>query len=119
VALSTILIVVIPGIILFLALNLVARELYRKLQETRRLAEREKVLDESLRLDFTRESRTLKRVEVPDPKARILCVDDEPVILDSFRKILVLGGYSIDTVETGRRRWGWCAPVTTTSCSPT
>jgi CheY-like chemotaxis protein len=106
VALSTILIVVIPGIILFLALNLVARELYRKLQETRRLAEREKVLDESLRLDFTRESRTLKRVEVPDPKARILCVDDEPVILDSFRKILVLGGYSIDTVETGQEALG-------------
>ena len=63
--LSTILIVVIPGIILFLGLNLVARELYQKLQEAKRQGEREKVLDESLRLDFTRESRSLKRVEVP------------------------------------------------------
>lgn len=104
--LSTILIVVIPGIILFLGLNLVARELYQKLQEAKRQGEREKVLDESLRLDFTRESKSLKRVEVPEPKARILCVDDEPVILDSFRKILVLDGYSVDTVETGREALG-------------
>jgi CheY-like chemotaxis protein len=28
-------------------------------------------------------------------------VDDEPVILDSFRKILVLAGFSVDTVESG------------------
>jgi CheY-like chemotaxis protein len=104
--LSTVLIVVIPGIILFLGLNLVARELYQKLQEARRQGEREKVLDESLRLDFTRESKSLKRVEVPEPKARILCVDDEPVILDSFRKILVLDGYSVDTVETGQEALG-------------
>jgi DNA-binding NtrC family response regulator len=38
---------------------------------------------------------------VPNPKARILCVDDEDVILDSFRKILVLDGYSVDTVNSG------------------
>jgi CheY-like chemotaxis protein len=37
-----------------------------------------------------------------DWKARILAVDDEPVILDSFRKILVLAGFSVDTVETGQ-----------------
>lgn len=105
-ALSTILIIVIPGIILFLFLNLAARELYRKLQETKRRAEREEALAESLRLDFTRESPTLKRVEVKDPVARILCVDDEEVILDSLRKILVLDGYSIDTVETGQEALG-------------
>jgi CheY-like chemotaxis protein len=69
-------------------------------------AEREEALAESLRLDFTRESKTLKRVEVKDPVARILCVDDEEVILDSLRKILVLDGYSIDTVETGQEALG-------------
>jgi CheY-like chemotaxis protein len=105
-ALSTILIIVIPGIILFLFLNLAARELYRKLQDAKKRAEREVALAESLRLDFTRESKTLKRVEVRDPVARILCVDDEEVILDSLRKILVLDGYSIDTVETGQEALG-------------
>jgi CheY-like chemotaxis protein len=33
-------------------------------------------------------------------------VDDEPVVLDSFRKILVLEGYSIDTVETAQEALG-------------
>lgn len=105
-ALSTILIIVIPGIILFLFLNLAARELFLKLHEAKRKAEREEALAESLRLDFTRESRTLKRVEVKDPVARILCVDDEAIILDSLRKILVLDGYSVDTVETGQEVLG-------------
>ena len=71
-----------------------------------RRAEREEALAESLRLDFTRESKTLKRVEVKDPVARILCVDDEDVILNSFRKVLVLDGYSVDTVETGQEALG-------------
>jgi CheY-like chemotaxis protein len=35
-----------------------------------------------------------------------LAVDDEPIILDSFRKILVVAGYSIDTVEKGREALG-------------
>ena len=38
---------------------------------------------------------------MPNAKARILAVDDEPVVLDSFRRILVLEGFDIDTVETG------------------
>jgi CheY-like chemotaxis protein len=105
-ALSTILIIVIPGIVLFLFLNLAARELFLKLHEVKRKAEREEALAESLRLDFTRESKTLKRVEVKDPVARILCVDDEEIILDSLRKILVLDGYSVDTVETGQEVLG-------------
>jgi CheY-like chemotaxis protein len=33
-------------------------------------------------------------------------VDDEEVILNSFRKVLVLDGYSIDTVETGQEALG-------------
>jgi CheY-like chemotaxis protein len=98
--------VLIPGIILFLALNLAARELFRRYQEMKKQAEREAALAESLTLDFTREAKTLKRVEVEDPAARILCVDDEEVILDSLRKILVLDGYSVDTVETWQEALG-------------
>lgn len=105
-ATSTILIIIIPLIILFFSLNIAARVLYAKLQEIKRQAEREEALTESLKLDFTRESKTLKRVEVDDPKARILCVDDEEIILDSFRKILVLDGYAVDTVETGPEALG-------------
>ena len=92
-AISTILLIVIPLIILFFFLNIAARVLYARLQDVKRQAEREEALRESLRLDFTRESKTLKRVEVDDPKASILCVDDEAIVLDSFRKILVLAGY--------------------------
>jgi CheY-like chemotaxis protein/glycine cleavage system H lipoate-binding protein len=68
--------------------------------------ERESVLHTSLKLDFTNEAPSLKRVEVPDPRARILAVDDEPIVLDSFRKILVLGGFSVDTVENGPEALG-------------
>lgn len=105
-AISTILIIIVPLIILFFFLNIAARVLYDRLQDIRRQADREEALAESLRLDFTRESKTLKRVEVSEPKARILCVDDEEVILDSFRKILVLDGYAVDTVETGQEALG-------------
>jgi CheY-like chemotaxis protein len=103
---TIVLTILIPGVILFFLLDLVARELLRKLRETKQQAEREAALAESLRLDFTRESETLRRVDVKDPAARILCVDDEEVILDSFRKILVLDGYSVDTVETGQEALG-------------
>ena len=105
-AISTILIIIIPLVILFFFLNIAARVLYDRLKTVKRQAEREEALSESLRLDFSRESKTLKRVEVEDPKARILCVDDEEIILDSFRKILVLDGYSVDTVETGQEALG-------------
>ena len=98
--------VVLPTLILFFFLNLAAREWSIRIHEKKRRAELEEALTESLRLDFTRESKTLKRVEIRDPEARILCVDDEEVILDSFRKILVLDGYSVDTVETGQEALG-------------
>jgi len=101
-----ILLVIIPLIILFLFLNLLAREWSLRIHAKMRRTEREEALAESLRLDFTRESKTLKRVEVKEPLARILCVDDEEIILDIFRKILVLDGYSVDTVETGQEALG-------------
>jgi CheY-like chemotaxis protein len=98
--------ILLPGAVLFLVLNLAARELFRRYHEMKRQAEREAALAESLTLDFTREAKSLKRVEVEDPAARILCVDDEEVILDSLRKILVLDGYNVDTVETGQEALG-------------
>ena len=103
---SIIFLIVIPGIILFVVLNLITRELFRRYQEVKEQREREDALAESLSLDFTRESETLQRVELDEPKARLLCVDDEAVILDSLRKILVLDGFSVDTVETGQEALG-------------
>jgi len=101
-----ILLVVIPLIILFWFFYFAAREWSLRIHEKMRRAEREEALAESLRLDFTRESKTLKRVEVKNPAARILCVDDEEIILGIFRKILALEGYCVDTVETGQEALG-------------
>ncbi len=41
-----------------------------------------------------------------NPLARILAVDDEAIVLDSFRKILVAAGYAVDTVENGLEALG-------------
>lgn len=89
-----------------LVVDLATRTILRRVREQRQRRLREEALAVSLTLDFTREARTLKRVEVDHPVARILCVDDEGIILDGFRKILVLDGYSVDTVETGQEALG-------------
>ena len=94
------------AVVVFVIADLFIRSVVKKRNEKKLIEEREKALAESLNLDYSREAKTLKRVEVQNPKARILCVDDESVILDSFRKILVLDGYSIDTVETGAEALG-------------
>jgi CheY-like chemotaxis protein len=94
------------AVIVFIISDLLIRYIAKRVKENKIQQEREEVLKESLKLDFTRETKTLKRAEVEKPKARILCVDDEAVILDSFRKILVLDGYSVDTVETGKEALG-------------
>lgn len=94
------------AIIIFIIADILIRMIAKRIQENKAKKERELVLQESLKLDFSREAKTLKRAEVPNPKARILCVDDEEVILSSFRKILVLDGYSVDTVETGQEALG-------------
>ena len=93
-------------IIVVVVVDLALRAVLDKVHERRRRREREEALSVSLKLDFTREARTLKRAEVTDPVARILCVDDEAIVLDSFRKILVLDGYSVDTVQTGQEALG-------------
>jgi CheY-like chemotaxis protein len=99
-------VILIISIILFIAADFLIRYLLNRARRKKERMEREAALDSSLRLDFSYEAKSLKRVEVEKPVAKILCVDDEPVILDSFRKILVLEGYSVDTVESGKEALG-------------
>src|SRR3989304_6094928 len=101
-----IVVIVILTIIVFVIVDLLLRIVMKRVQKAKLEKEREEALYIGLRLDFTNEAKSLKRVEVQNPKASILCVDDEQVILDSFRKILVLDGYSVDTVETGAEALG-------------
>jgi CheY-like chemotaxis protein len=96
----------IVAVIIFIIADIIIRYVAKKVREKKIQTEREEALKVSLNLDFSREAKTLKRAEVEKPNARILCVDDEAVILDSFRKILVLDGYSVDTVETGKEALG-------------
>lgn len=94
------------AVIIFVIADIIIRSIGKKYYEKKARVERESVLHQSLNLDFSREAKTLKRAEIENPKARIICVDDEEVILDSFRKILVLDGYSVDTVQTGQEALG-------------
>ncbi len=101
-----VLLIVVVTIIVFILVDFSLRVYFQKRQETKLRKEREQALDIGLKLDFSEEAKSLKRVEVKEPKARILAVDDEAIILDSFRKILVVAGYSIDTVEKGKEALG-------------
>lgn len=94
------------AVVLFVIADIIIRWLIRRINAKRTMKDREKALAVNLQLDFSHEAKSLKRVEVENPKAKILAVDDEEVILDSFRKILVLDGYSVDTVETGQEALG-------------
>jgi CheY-like chemotaxis protein/glycine cleavage system H lipoate-binding protein len=94
------------AIIIFIIADIVIRRINKNIGEKKALKEREEVLAESIRLDFSKEAKSLKRAEVKNPKAKILCVDDEEVILDGFRKILVIDGYSVDTVTNGKEALG-------------
>jgi CheY-like chemotaxis protein len=85
----------------FVGIDYLVRESSHRLRIKRERQARAAILETSVRIEFAGETKSLKRVEVPNPKARILAVDDEAVVLDSFRRILVLEGFNIDTVETG------------------
>ena len=98
--------ILIFAIILFVLADILLRYILKRYYENKAKKERASALDIGLKIDFSHEAKTLKRVEVENPKARILCVDDEEVILDSFRKILVIDGYSVDTVENGKEALG-------------
>jgi len=88
-------------VVLFVVVDVVVRSVSKKMETNRARRQRAAVLESSLQLSFADEARSLKRAEVPEARARILAVDDEAIILDSFRKILVLAGFSVDTVESG------------------
>jgi len=94
------------AVIIFIIADIFIRLILKKFEASKLKKEREAVLSESLTIDFSAEAKSLKRADVPSPKAKILCVDDEDVILDSFRKILVLDGYSVDTVNSGPEALG-------------
>ena len=94
------------AVALFILADIAVRAIIRQKNEKKLHKEREEALKVNLNLDFSHEAKTLKRVEVDRPKAKILAVDDEEIILSSFRKILVLDGYSVDTVETGQEALG-------------
>lgn len=89
------------AIIVLIIADIVIRYALEKSKKNKLRKEREIILAENINYDFSTEAKSLKRAEVPNPKAKILCVDDEDIILDSFRKILVLDGYNIDTVNSG------------------
>lgn len=99
-------ILVVSMILAFIVIDIVVRIVSEKLREAKARQERLAALDIGLNLDFTHEAKSLKRVDVYKPLARILAVDDETIVLDSFRKILVVAGYAIDTVESGREALG-------------
>ena len=98
--------VVVLMVVLFVALDALLRLTTRQMARRAERLERERVLHTALRLDVSHEAKTLKRAEVGQPKARILAVDDETVVLDSLRRILVLEGFSVDTVENGPEALG-------------
>ncbi len=98
--------IIVLTVIVFFIVDFALRMTMKKMQESKLKKDRERALDIGLKLDFADEANSLKRVKVENPKARILAVDDEEIILDSFRKILVLAGYSIDTVEKGKEALG-------------
>ena len=88
--------------VLFVVTDLIVRRVSKRMEVARERREREAVLKSAVQLDFASEAKSLMRAEVKNARARILAVDDEHVILDSFRKILVLAGFSVDTVDDGR-----------------
>jgi len=101
-----VLLIVVVTVIVFIIVDFALRVFLQTRHELKLRKQREEALDIGLKLDFSDEATTLKRVEVKEPKARILAVDDEAIVLDSFRKILVVAGYSIDTVEKGKEALG-------------
>ena len=99
-------ILVLSMIVVFIIINIVVRKVIDRMRDAKARKERLAALDIGLRLDFAHEAKSLKRVDIANPLARILAVDDEAIVLDSFRKILVAAGYAIDTVESGREALG-------------
>jgi CheY-like chemotaxis protein/glycine cleavage system H lipoate-binding protein len=98
--------IIITTIIVFILVDLLLRMIMTRMRAAKVRKEREEALDTGLKLDVSEEAPTLTRVELERPKARILAVDDERIVLDSLRKMLTLAGYSVDTVEDGSEALG-------------
>ena len=98
--------IVVLMFVAFVVIDIVVRKAAENLKVRKARQEREEVLRVSVQLNIADEAKSLKRAEVPNAKARILAVDDEAVVLDSFRRILVLEGFSVDTVEHGPEALG-------------
>lgn len=96
-----ILAIVIVTLILFLIIDLSLRFILMMVEQSKIRKKRQEALDIGLKLQFSEEASSLKRVEVDNPRAKILAVDDEQIVLDSLREIAVMAGYSIDTVDCG------------------
>ena len=73
----------IVAVIILIIADIIIRFAFKKAKEQKLRKEREAILQDSIQVDFSKEAKSLKRAEVPNPKAKILCVDDEDVILDS------------------------------------
>ena len=101
-----VIIIALGSVVIFALVDYLLRVIIKHNETKRVHKKRAAALDLGLKLEFSEEAPSLKRVEVDKPKARILAVDDEKVVLDSFRKILVYAGYSVDTVETGKELLG-------------
>ncbi len=89
-------------ILVIIIVDLIIRYFLGKAERNKTEQERKRALDIGLNLDVSKDTPTLKRVTLDKPVASILAVDDEAIVLDSFRKILVMAGYAMDTVETGQ-----------------
>jgi CheY-like chemotaxis protein len=98
--------IIVTTIIVFIVVDILLRIVLKRMRAAQIRKEREQALDIGLHLDVSEEAATLTRVELEHPQARILAVDDEKIVLDSLRKMLTLGGYSIDTVENGPEALG-------------
>jgi CheY-like chemotaxis protein len=90
----------------FVVIDVGVRAIAKRIDAARDHQARRAALETSLHLEIAGEAKSLRRAEVPNARARILAVDDEPIVLDSFRKILVLAGFSVDTVESGPEALG-------------
>jgi CheY-like chemotaxis protein len=101
-----VIVIVLVTVVVFVIVDLLLRMCLKRLDQRRRKRERADALHVGLKLEISKDAPSLKTVEVSNPKARILAVDDEGIVLDSFRKILVMDGYSVSTVETGKEALG-------------
>ncbi len=88
-------------IVIVVVVELLLRTAVKKYDKQKLESERTAILKESEKIDLSKVSNSLKRVELENPLSRILVVDKDEKILDKLRSMLVLDGYSVDTVNSG------------------